>query len=34
VLSSKTEKGLLKAVPLLAEVLETYKYGVKAVDAH
>lgn len=34
VLSSKTEKGLLKAVPLLAEVLETYKYGVKAVNAH
>jgi len=25
---------LLKAVPLLAGVLETYKYGVKAVEAH
>lgn len=34
VLSSKTEKGLVKALPLLAETLETYKYGVKAVDAH
>ncbi len=34
VLSSKTEKGLLKSVPLLAETLETYKYGVKAVEAH
>ncbi len=34
VLSSKTEKGLLKAVPVLAEVLETYRYGVKAVKAH
>jgi hypothetical protein len=34
VLSSKTEKGMLKALPLLAGVLETYKYGVKAVRAH
>jgi len=34
VLSSKTEKGLVKALPLLAETLETYKYGVKAVAAH
>ena len=34
VLSSKTEKGLVKALPLLAETLETYKYGVKAVGAH
>ena len=30
VLSSKTEKGLLNALPLLAGVLETYTYGVKA----
>ena len=30
VLSSKTENGLLKALPLLGEVLETYRYGVKA----
>ena len=34
VLSSKTEKGLVKALPLLAGALETYKYGVKAVAAH
>jgi len=34
VLSSKTEKGLLKAMPLLARVLETYKYGAKAVGVY
>ena len=34
VLSSKTEKGLLKALPLLAGVLETYTYGVKAASAN
>jgi hypothetical protein len=34
VLSSKTEKGLLKALPLLAGVLETYRHGVKAVGVH
>jgi len=34
VLSSKTEKGLLKALPLLARVLETYTYGVKAVGVN
>ena len=34
VLSSKTEKGLLKALPLLARVLETYTYGVKAVSVN
>ena len=31
VLSSKTEKGLTEALPLLLGVLETYVYGVKAV---
>jgi hypothetical protein len=31
VLSSKTEKGLTEALPLLLGVLETYIYGVKAV---
>ena len=31
VLSSKTEKGLTEALPLLLGVLETYTYGVKAV---
>jgi hypothetical protein len=31
VLSSKTEKGLIEALPLLLRVLETYIYGVKAV---
>jgi len=34
VLSSKTEKGRLKALPLLAGVLETYTYGVRAIGAH
>jgi hypothetical protein len=33
VLSSKTEKGLSAALPLLRKVLETYTYGVKALDA-
>jgi hypothetical protein len=31
VLSSKTEKGLTKSLPLLLGVLETYVYGAKAV---
>jgi hypothetical protein len=31
VLSSKTEKGLIEALPLLLGILETYIYGVKAV---
>lgn len=31
VLSSKTEKGLTEALPLLLGVLETYVYGVRAV---
>ena len=34
VLSSKTEKGLIEALPLLLGVLETYIYGVKAVGAN
>jgi len=34
VLSSKSEKGLTEALPLLLGVLETYIYGVKAVGAH
>jgi hypothetical protein len=34
VLSSKTEKGLMDALPLLLGVLETYIYGVKAVGAN
>jgi hypothetical protein len=34
VLSSKTEKGMLKSLPLLAGVLETYTYGVKAVGVN
>ena len=34
VLSSKTEKGLTEALPLLLGVLETYIYGVKAVGAN
>jgi hypothetical protein len=34
VLSSKTEKGLTEALPLLLGVLETYTYGVKAVGAN
>ena len=34
VLSSKTEKGLTKALPLLLGVLETYVYGVKAVGVN
>jgi hypothetical protein len=34
VLSSKTEKGLTAALPLLLGVLESYKYGVKAVAAN
>jgi hypothetical protein len=33
VLSSRTEQGLTKALPLLLGVLETYVYGVKAVSA-
>jgi hypothetical protein len=33
VLSSKTEKGLSDALPLLRKVLDTYVYGVKAMDA-
>ena len=33
VLSSKTEKGLVDALPQLLGVLETYTYGVKAVSA-
>ncbi|MGH9504657.1 MAG: hypothetical protein ACRD20_17525 [Terriglobales bacterium] len=32
VISSKTEKTLVDALPLLLEVLETYTYGVKAVS--
>jgi hypothetical protein len=32
VLSSKTEKGLTEALPLLLGVLETYVYGAKAVS--
>jgi hypothetical protein len=31
VLSSKTEKGLTEALPLLLGVLETYAYNVKAM---
>ena len=34
VLSSKTEKGLLDALPLLLRALETYVYGVKAANAN
>jgi hypothetical protein len=34
VLSSKTEKGLTEALPLLLGVLETYTYGVRAVPSH
>ena len=34
VLSSKTEKGLTEALPLLLGVLETYTYGVKAMNAN
>jgi hypothetical protein len=34
VLSSKTEKGLMDALPLLLGVLETYIYGVKAVGTN
>lgn len=34
VLSSKTEKGLMKALPLLLGVLETYTYGAKAVGVN
>jgi hypothetical protein len=34
VLSSKTEKGLNEALPLLQGVLETYIYGVKAVGVN
>ena len=34
VLSSKTEKGLTEALPLLLGVLETYVYGVKAVGVN
>ena len=34
VLSSKSEKGLIEALPLLQGVLETYVYGVKAVGAN
>ena len=34
VLSSKTEKGLVEALPLLLGVLETYSYGAKAVGAN
>jgi hypothetical protein len=34
VLSSKTEKGLTEALPLLLGVLETYTYGVKATNAN
>jgi len=33
VLSSKTEKGLVDALPLLLGVLDTYTYGAKAVSA-
>ena len=34
VLSSKTEKGMMGALPLLLGVLETYSYGAKAVGAN
>ena len=34
VLSSKTEKGLVEALPLLLGVLETYSYGAKAVGGN
>jgi hypothetical protein len=34
VLSSKTEKGLVEALPLLLGVLETYSYGAKAAGAN
>jgi hypothetical protein len=34
VLSSKTEKGLTVALPLLLGVLETYTYGVKALGTN
>jgi hypothetical protein len=34
VLSSKSEKGLVDALPVLLRVLETYNYGVKAVGVH
>jgi len=34
VLSSKTEKGLMDALPLLLRALETYRYGVKAVGVN
>jgi hypothetical protein len=34
VLSSKTEKGLNEALPLLRRVLETYTFGVKAVGVN
>ena len=34
VLSSKSEKGLTEALPLLLRVLETYSYGVRAVPSH
>ena len=34
VLSSKSEKGLIEALPLLQGVLETYISGVKAVGAN
>jgi hypothetical protein len=34
VLSSKTEKGLTEALPLLLGVLETYTYGARAVGAN
>jgi hypothetical protein len=34
VLSSKSEKGLTEALPLLLGVLETYTYGVRAVGAN
>jgi hypothetical protein len=34
VLSSKTEKGLTEALPLLLGVLETYIYGVKAAGVN
>ena len=34
VLSSKTEKGLTEALPLLLGVLVTYVYGAKAVGVN
>jgi hypothetical protein len=34
VLSSKTEKGLTEALPLLLGVLETYAYGIKAAGVN